>query len=277
MSTTLERLVKAQANFKPVKKTMTGQIQSRSYKYADLGEVVEATEPALHEAGLSLVQYGEMRGNVYGLVTALRCTDDALGLVYEMFYPIDYAEMTQQEIGSALTYARRYSRSTILGIVTEEDDDGAGATAAKQETRSTGNISKNPACPECGMSGSVMKSKFADADWFCFKKRGGCGYSWYDTTRPQPSEPPREGAPPEAATPKKAGEGQIILIRNFASKLGLNAMTLQPILKKCAPNAPVDNKGMIRSDVLTAGEAAIVIQELQKQAGVTPTEEGEVF
>ena len=35
-----------------------------------------------------------------------------------------------QEIGSALTYARRYSLSALIGIAADEDDDATGAEKA---------------------------------------------------------------------------------------------------------------------------------------------------
>lgn len=39
---------------------------------------------------------------------------------------------TAQEYGSYITYMRRYALTAMLGLVTDEDDDGNKATAAKQ-------------------------------------------------------------------------------------------------------------------------------------------------
>jgi hypothetical protein len=40
-----------------------------------------------------------------------------------------------QETGSALTYARRYALSALVGVVTDEDDDGQEATKKHQERK----------------------------------------------------------------------------------------------------------------------------------------------
>ena len=42
-------------------------------------------------------------------------------------------DTTDQQRGSALTYARRYNRSMLCGISSEEDDDGNEASAAPQK------------------------------------------------------------------------------------------------------------------------------------------------
>ena len=48
-------------------------------------------------------------------------------------YPL--LQGTAQQTGSSLTYARRYSLSSIAGIAADEDDDGTSATKAALQTR----------------------------------------------------------------------------------------------------------------------------------------------
>jgi len=45
--------------------------------------------------------------------------------------------------GSALTYGRRYALSTLVGIVTEEDDDGISASFGSKHTRNVKPSTKN--------------------------------------------------------------------------------------------------------------------------------------
>lgn len=40
--------------------------------------------------------------------------------------PLSIAGMAPQAAGSAITYYRRYSLTAILGLATDDDDDGAG-------------------------------------------------------------------------------------------------------------------------------------------------------
>lgn len=92
-------------------------------KYADLSAIREATLPALSKNGLSLVQYTTVGENgVVCLHTKLLHTS---GESIEGAWPIQ-ADKPQQ-MGSALTYARRYCWAAMCGITAEEDDDGNGA------------------------------------------------------------------------------------------------------------------------------------------------------
>jgi hypothetical protein len=54
---------------------------------------------------------------------------------------IPLAKPSPQEYGSALTYARRYAVSAIIGIVADEDDDGNRAQGHEASGR---NVTKNP-------------------------------------------------------------------------------------------------------------------------------------
>jgi hypothetical protein len=50
----------------------------------------------------------------------------------EAEYPVCAFPAKQQEMGSALTYSRRYSLFSLVGIAGEEDDDGNAAVTATQ-------------------------------------------------------------------------------------------------------------------------------------------------
>ena len=119
-------LAKAQAKFKTVIKNCHGY----GYDYADISSIMDAVRPALNENGLY----------VYQKVTS----NDGISVTCETFIanengeiissgPLTISAMAQkgmnqaQALGSAQTYARRYSLSSFLGIASESDDDGNGA------------------------------------------------------------------------------------------------------------------------------------------------------
>lgn len=123
-----EAFVAAQKGFGKALKTSSNP-HFRS-KYADLGACVEAVIDALHEQGFALIQL--TKPSELGWVTVqtelLYHTGERLYLG-ELSIPV--TKQDAQGYGSALTYCRRYSLMSALGIA-PEDDDGNQASAGKQ-------------------------------------------------------------------------------------------------------------------------------------------------
>ena len=119
-STLAEALAKAQANMQnaPLNKT-NPHFKS---KYADLAAIRDAVTPALSANGLAITQTPTYRDGAFVLVTTLRHTG---GETVESIYPL--AVDKPQVMGSALTYARRYSLAAMCGIAADEDDDANAA------------------------------------------------------------------------------------------------------------------------------------------------------
>ena len=85
---------------------------------------MEACRDALISNGIWLAQYPvTVEAGHMGLVTKL--THAESGQASLMAMPLPKAD--PQGYGSAMTYSRRYALSALIGIVTEEDDDGVGA------------------------------------------------------------------------------------------------------------------------------------------------------
>jgi hypothetical protein len=97
-------------------------------KYADLAAVIDAIRKPLADNGLSYTQTTEIREGGLALVTTLR---HATGQWVASEYPLPMAAKPQ-ELGSALTYARRYSLSAIACIAADDDDDAEGARTSGQ-------------------------------------------------------------------------------------------------------------------------------------------------
>lgn len=97
-----------------------------AYKYAPLSEVLELVRPLLSANGLSIMQELYSVDNKVGVSTLITHTSGEW-LETEPFYLITEKD-TAQGAGSGITYARRYALSAILGISSEDDDDGKAAS-----------------------------------------------------------------------------------------------------------------------------------------------------
>lgn len=95
-------------------------------KYAPLDVVINTTKKLLAKYGLSVIQFTLAEGDHIGVKSVLIhksgqfIEGDTLLLKPE--------KVTPQGAGSAITYARRYSYSALLGISSEDDDDGNHAS-----------------------------------------------------------------------------------------------------------------------------------------------------
>src|SRR5512139_1908518 len=89
-------------------------------RYADLAAIIDAVRKPLTDNNLSFTQTTEVHvDGAFLLVTTLR---HASGQWIAGTYPLP-RDAKSQELGSALTYAKRYSLSSITGIAADEDDD----------------------------------------------------------------------------------------------------------------------------------------------------------
>lgn len=119
-----------QADMPVVAKNKTAKVKTKtgsdySYTYADLADVTAAAMPVLHRHGLSFSACPRRSDHGYELVGLLLHTS---GETLHGALPLHGNQ--PQEIGSALTYARRYLLGCMTGLVTDDDDDGAAANHA---------------------------------------------------------------------------------------------------------------------------------------------------
>lgn len=97
-------------------------------KYADLSAVLDAVRPALTKHGLSVTQTTKLCDGQLVLTTTLHHLS---GESIASEYPLPIGK--PQEMGSALTYARRYCLSAICCIAADDDDDATAAESAGQK------------------------------------------------------------------------------------------------------------------------------------------------
>lgn len=113
----------------------TGQVGTRSYRYATLPSILEAIEPTLKACGLLVIQtltQTESIDPVPALTTAIIHIET--GTDISSTVPLVLANQDPQSAGSAITYMRRYALVTALGLAPDEDDDAASSTLGSRLT-----------------------------------------------------------------------------------------------------------------------------------------------
>ena len=124
-SESLKNIAKAllvfQSKVEAIKKTETNPFFKS--KYADLSNIIESIREPLQEAGLA---YSQFPTGENGLTTILMHAES--GEYLESTYQMTPVKNDPQGQGSVITYQRRYALSAILGLSTENDDDGNEAS-----------------------------------------------------------------------------------------------------------------------------------------------------
>lgn len=107
----------------------TAQAGNRTYKYLNLATILKTIKPVFEKHGLAFSQRvtfsneGEARQTIGTVETIIFDSEEQMvACSYPFFVTGD-----PQQVGSAITYARRYSLYAVLGIFPDKDDDGAYA------------------------------------------------------------------------------------------------------------------------------------------------------
>jgi hypothetical protein len=127
----------------PAKDSVNPHFKSR---YADLATVLKTVRPVLAKHGIAVTQTTRVEddGRVL-LVTRLHWADEEI----VGYYPVSPTKNDPQGLGSAMTYARRYTLQAMVGVAADEDDDGNAASAkpsASQTDEIAAFIAKVKAC-----------------------------------------------------------------------------------------------------------------------------------
>ena len=107
----------------------TANAGNRTYKYLNLATLLKSIKPIFEKNGLAFTQKvtfnstGDGRQTLGTIETIIFDDADQMTVCeYPFFVTGD-----PQQVGSAITYARRYSLTTVLGIFPDKDDDGSYA------------------------------------------------------------------------------------------------------------------------------------------------------
>jgi hypothetical protein len=112
-------LAKAQSSYPPIPRDKTVEVVAKSgarykFAYAPLDTIMEKIRPTLKESGLAFMQ--SLNGESL-TTTILHSSGEWLE---SDPMPIRVDSQGSQALGSAISYARRYALTAILGLVTED-------------------------------------------------------------------------------------------------------------------------------------------------------------
>jgi hypothetical protein len=127
-------LIKAQGELKDAEKT--GMNPHFGHGYSTLQDIFEVIKPVLQTNGLGFMQSPEAGSDekVRSLKVTTRIFHTS-GEWVESDISVDLSQAGPQALGSAITYLRRYSITALLGVASEEDDDGNKATPKPVEKK----------------------------------------------------------------------------------------------------------------------------------------------
>lgn len=117
-------LSEAQANILPAPKDKTNPHFKN--RYSDLTSIWEACRGALSKCNLAVVQSPSMTPERNVRITTRILHKSGQWIQGEL--DLKPAQDTPQAIGSAITYGKRYALAAMLGVVSDEDDDGHAAS-----------------------------------------------------------------------------------------------------------------------------------------------------
>jgi len=130
----MKNLFKSLAAFQQECPTIHKGTEGYGYSYADLPAIFEVINPLLAQHGLGFTQLIE--GQQIKTIVFHIESGEVLESLTDIPEDVKLKGMNDfQVLGSAVTYIRRYSLSSALGIVTDKDTDGAGKQEPKQPTQ----------------------------------------------------------------------------------------------------------------------------------------------
>lgn len=244
-------LAAAQGEFTNPERNRDVEVKMKSggtytFAYATFDAIIEMVRPPLAKHGLMITQPCSLVEHC-AIVTTRLAHKSGQWIEDEISWGVLENDGPQQ-LGSILTYLKRYSLVGMLGIASEEDDDGNAASGNQAESKPR---AKLPACPKCGESKGVIVGKEEyGGGLVCFAKKGGCGHKWNpesdlpDIKPPKKAEPAKEppSDPYERAVHFIDGTTELAALSSLVTRCinheTLDAAQKQTLLERCARKAP---------------------------------------
>jgi hypothetical protein len=133
MTKLLEALENAKQNFKNLEKSGKNNFfktQNGVHTYSTLEDIFKSCKDALYENKLSLHYTLSFEDNIQYLITTLTHIDTNESIHSKS--AIGTVQSTPQQIGSGITYFRRYHIQAMLNLEADFDDDGNIASNVKE-------------------------------------------------------------------------------------------------------------------------------------------------
>lgn len=162
-------LVAFQGVVPTITKTQTATVQMKnggqySYKYADLADIWDAIRKPLKDSGLAVTQF--LTSDEQGDYIITKLWHES-GETEASSFVIPTGGKTPQEVGSVITYYKRYALGAALGISTEEDDDGqAGNTKPEPRQYTNASAHRAPSEKQLELIKHLAKDAGYDEAWY---------------------------------------------------------------------------------------------------------------
>lgn len=109
-------------------------------KYFDINAILREVKPILNKHGLVLTQHLIIVEGKNGLLTAITEADSGVVLAESKCFLPELVK--SQDIGSAITYFRRYSLQSLLALEAEDDDGNVASGSVKKVSVANKNVEK---------------------------------------------------------------------------------------------------------------------------------------
>ena len=160
-------LAAAQAAFPSINKCLTATVTPRrenarpyTYDYVDLATVLEAVRPVLAAHGLAMLQLPHVRRGAVTISTMIVHGESNEWLASDLTVALESGD--PQAVGSAITYARRYGLTALVGVAAGVPDDDAAAATPTVTATVTPRPSAAPAPTAAPSAALVEPAGFAD-------------------------------------------------------------------------------------------------------------------
>ena len=126
----MKNLYKSLANFQQEVPTIHKATQGFGYTYADLTAIYKVINPLMKKNGLGFTQL--LQDNKMVTIVFHIESGETIESRTDIPMNVQLKGMNDfQVMGSAITYLRRYSLSSVLGLVTDKDTDAGGEQISK--------------------------------------------------------------------------------------------------------------------------------------------------
>lgn len=123
MSDSIGKLASAQVKVQQEIKDLPKESKGFAHKYTTFDKLVQYLRPLLSKHGISFVQMPCGRDENVGVITLYMHTSGEY-ITSKIETQIIDAQNKYQSMGSAITYFKRYSLASFVGIASDEDTDG---------------------------------------------------------------------------------------------------------------------------------------------------------
>lgn len=151
----LGALAKAQAEFPNIPRN--GFNPHFKSNFSTLADVKAVCDPILKKHGLSLIQQADGVDDRAAITTILYHLES--NEYFGGTTPLSLSKQDPQAHGSALTYMRRYTATTLLGLLCESDDDANEATFTKPAEKPVDFESLKAAAKRAGVTSEQVDEK----------------------------------------------------------------------------------------------------------------------